>query len=201
MTSRIHERATEFLKILSYYHTVLDFSKFIIMVESSFGGLEMGAALVTKFKPYHGWEKASELVRRRILNVEEAKAIFCFIGRADVLQQPEETKERVRELVAALRRFNPKAVIIISGPIPEIEDGRREVANMVRAGRAVREVCRENRGLEFSRIAEEFYNQAGPCFVMRRGNKASNLGLSAIRANVHAKITCSNVVAKYQQYP
>ena len=66
--------------------------------------------------PQWGYSDVARAVRRRIINIDQYQVIFVMIGRADMVRAVAHLQEAVDDFVSTCKRFNPEAVVVLSGP-------------------------------------------------------------------------------------
>ena len=162
------------------------------MVEDSFLGIDFRGAQVIWSPIDRGLEKLAEDVRRARVSLAAVKVLVVYVGRADVMatQSRKEYILVLEDFVATVKRFGPSIRMVLAGPIPRGTDSCKVIAKLVLAGRVVRNLCKQNEDLEFSRVAEEFITPLGVNLAKMLPDGASRLGKASIQSNFITKLSC-----------
>ena len=182
---------------MSYFKLVLlicsgSSARVCVVVDSSCRSFSMDGVLTFALDSGTGLWTLGRLIRRGAIPLDQLSVLFAFVGRAEV---PSGSVLQALEDVAAAIQLRAKNVLlVVSAPIPTFTDSQKMVGRCVNAGKLVRGFVTDQKLLEFSRIAEEFYTKAGVNATMLGKMGISAVGRERVQANIISKLRSQSVI-------
>ena len=159
-----------------------------VLVDRSFHSLEMGGVTVVQIcHDQDGFWTAAKMMRRGVLQPDRFDAVFAALGRAEVLTG--QLGQAAEDFVATFRRFNKKASLFLTGPIPRFEDNKTVVARCIGSAGIIKRLCSNTPGVQFSGAAQFFHTKQGVNLVNMQQAGATPAGILALKKNIKAKLS------------
>ena len=123
-----------------------------------------------------------------------------MVGRADVLHPHpvQSTARAVQDIIDTLLRFLPNTAVFIAAPIPHREDPQQIVKDLMAQVKMVRNICKTQNDVEFTKVAADFVIQGRVNKDMYSNIDWSQKAIDIITKSIIAKQKAEIITAKFR---
>ena len=149
---------------------LIDDRKWVLVAEDFLSGCDFGDTQSVWHDVSTGLFEIAHDINVGVFRAENKDIIICTLGRADI-RRGRSFAAMVEKVITAGKTHAPRTQFVLTGPVPNTEDGERMLERMDQARHYMEERLSIETNFHFCRMAERLLDRKGvrPCMLTDEG--------------------------------